>query len=58
MLNLNKEDILDLFKKETDDFIGDNYTTRNIKEMYYRLTNCETNKKKKDIIKMIRRKVK
>lgn len=58
MLNLNKEDIINLFKKETDDFIIENYTTRNMKEMYYTLTEIEINKKKKEIIKIIRRKIK
>lgn len=58
MLNLRKEDILELFKKETDDFIRQNYSTKGMKEMYYVLTGNETKKNKNEIIRSIRLRVK
>lgn len=57
MVNLNKEDIIELFKKETDEFIKENYNTKGIKEMYYVLTGKETKKGKDAVIKLLRSKL-
>lgn len=57
MVNLNKEDIIELFKKETDEFIKENYNTKGIKEMYYVLTGKETKKSKDAVIKLLRSKL-
>lgn len=57
MINLNKEDIIELFRKETDEFIKENYNTKGIKEMYYVLTGKETKKNKDAVIKLLRSKI-
>lgn len=57
MINLNKEDIIELFKKETDEFIKENYNTKGVKEMYYVLTGKETKKSKDAVVKLLRSKL-
>ncbi len=57
LINLSKEDIVDLFNKETNEFILASYTTKDLREMYYACFRCETKKKKADIVVMLRKKL-